>query len=165
MGKAQQLQEQDQCVQYFSRISVYSILAGSVCTVFSCNQTVVWYGCQCLGLLTCAQMLVHAIAHGGCTDTVRESAPEVDSRRKIPCHTGDRARDSIAPGFSLLPLSYPFPSGCIYHSLGGFCLPRICLLTCQESDPGLCCYVPCRMSVTSFELINAFCSFDFTETT
>ena len=28
------------------------------------------YGCQCLGFLTRAQMLMHAIAHGGCTDTV-----------------------------------------------------------------------------------------------
>ena len=30
-------------------------------------------------------MLMHAIAHGGCTDTVRQSALEVDSGRKIPC--------------------------------------------------------------------------------
>ena len=29
-------------------------------------------------------MLMHVIAHGGCTDTVRESALEVDSGRKIP---------------------------------------------------------------------------------
>ena len=48
-----------------------------------------WYGCQCLGFLTCTQMLMHAIAHGGCTDTVRASALEVDSGRKLPCHTGD----------------------------------------------------------------------------
>ena len=59
-----------QCVQYF-RV-----------------QTMVW--CRCLGLLTCAQMSMHAIAHGGCTDTVRESALEVDSgrereKKKIPC--------------------------------------------------------------------------------
>ena len=47
------------------------------------------YGCQCLGALTCAQMLMHAIAHGGCTDTARESALKVDSARKIPCRTED----------------------------------------------------------------------------
>ena len=47
------------------------------------------YGSQCWGFLTCAQMLMHAIAHGGCTDTVRESALKVDSGRKIPCRTGD----------------------------------------------------------------------------
>ena len=38
--------------------------------------------------LTCAPMLLLAIAHGGCTDTARESALQVDSGRKIPCRTG-----------------------------------------------------------------------------
>ena len=33
-----------------------------VCAVFSCVQTVV-YGCQCLGFVTCTQMLMHVIAH------------------------------------------------------------------------------------------------------
>ena len=43
------------------------------------------FGCQCLGvLLTCVQMLMHAIAHGGCTDSVSESALKVDSGRKTP---------------------------------------------------------------------------------
>ena len=58
-GKAQQPQEQRYpllwCVQYF-------------------HVSKQWYGCQCLGCLTCAHMLTHAAAHGGCTDTVRESA-------------------------------------------------------------------------------------------
>ena len=27
------------------------------------------YGCQCLGFLTCAQLLMYATAHEGCTDT------------------------------------------------------------------------------------------------
>ena len=35
-----------QCVQYF-------------------HVSKQWYGCQCLGFLTCAQMSMHAIAHGG----------------------------------------------------------------------------------------------------
>ena len=48
-----------------------------------------WYGSQCLEFLMCAQMLMHAIVHEGCTHTVRESALEVDPGRKIPCHTGD----------------------------------------------------------------------------
>ena len=30
---------------------------------------------------------MHAIAHEGCMDTLRESAPKVDSGRKIPCRT------------------------------------------------------------------------------
>ena len=48
-----------------------------------------WYGCQSLGFLTCAQMLLRAIAHGGCTDTVRESALGDNSGRKIPCRNAD----------------------------------------------------------------------------
>ena len=40
------------------------------------------YGCQCLRFLMCAQMLMHAIAHGGFTNTVRESALKADSGRK-----------------------------------------------------------------------------------
>ena len=44
-----------------------------------------WFSCQCLGfLLTCAQMLMHAIAHYGCTDSVSESALKVVSGRKTP---------------------------------------------------------------------------------
>ena len=43
----------------------------------------------CSGSLTCADMLLHAIAHGGCSDTVRQSALEADSGRKISCRTGD----------------------------------------------------------------------------
>ena len=34
-------------------------------------------------------MLMQAIVHGGCTDTVRESALEVDFAREIPCRIGD----------------------------------------------------------------------------
>ena len=69
MGKAQQPQVQR-----------YPFL--SVCVVFRVSRR--WYGCQCLGFLTCTQMLMQAIAHGGCTDTVRESALKVAPGRKIP---------------------------------------------------------------------------------
>ena len=55
----------------------------SVCVIFQ------WYGCQCLGFLTCAQMLIHATAYRGCTDILIESALEADSGRKIPCCTRD----------------------------------------------------------------------------
>ena len=47
------------------------------------------HGCQRLGFLTCAQMLMHVIAHGGCSDTERESALDVDSGRKMLCCAGD----------------------------------------------------------------------------
>ena len=71
-----------------------------------------WYGCQTLEFVSCAQMLLHAIAHGGCTDTVRESALEVDFGRKIPCSTGySNPRQYCVWLFSrtLYPLSYPWP--------------------------------------------------------
>ena len=48
------------------------------------------------GSLTRAQMLMHAIANGRCTDTVRESALKADSGRKIPCPTGERTYVSAA---------------------------------------------------------------------
>ena len=84
-----------QCVQYF-RVSKQ------------------WYGCQCLGCLTCTRILMHVIAHGGCTDTVRESALKVDSGIKIPCRTGDsksNPRQNCARLFSrtLYQLSYSRP--------------------------------------------------------
>ena len=70
-----------------------------------------WIGCQCLGFLMCIQTTIHAIAHGCCTDTVKESALEVYPGIKIRCRTGARTRVSISPGFSvgrkLYQLSYP----------------------------------------------------------
>ena len=71
-----------------------------------------WYGCQCLAFLTWAQLLMHVSARGGCTDTVRESAVNVDSGRKLPCHTGDSNSCQYCIWlFSqmLYPLSYPCP--------------------------------------------------------
>ena len=59
------------------------------------------YGCQCWGFLTCAQMLMHVITHGGCTETVRESALEAVSGRKIACRSGTRTCVSVACGFSI----------------------------------------------------------------
>ena len=59
-------------------------------------------------------MLMPAIAHGGCTDTVRESALKADSGIKIPCRTGDwnpNPRQNCARLFSrmLYQLSYSRP--------------------------------------------------------
>ena len=76
-------------------------------TVFSCVQR---YGCQCLGSLTCAQMLMHAIAHEGCADTVRESALKVDSGRKIPLPRLGIEPASAACRFHTLPTElHPSP--------------------------------------------------------
>ena len=75
-------QPQEQCYPFLS-----------VCSIFVCSNSVSgnWYDCQCLGFSMCAQMLMHAIAHGhgGCMDTIRESALEIDYWREIPCHTMD----------------------------------------------------------------------------
>ena len=57
-----------------------------------------WYGCQCLGFLTCAQMLMHAITHGGCaartpSDSLRKKhTPSIAFRHLPP----DSARFSYA---------------------------------------------------------------------
>ena len=71
-------------VRHSSRKSSATYSYSVVCAVFSLSKQ--WYGCQCLGSLTCAQILIDA---RDCTrrlyrtDTVKESAlPEADSRRK-----------------------------------------------------------------------------------
>ena len=49
---------------------------------------------------------MHAITHEGCTDTVRDSAPKVDSGRKIPCRTGESNLPQRRAGSTLYRLSY-----------------------------------------------------------
>ena len=74
-----------QCAQYFH----------------VCKQ---WHGCQCLGVLTCTHMLRHATAHGDCTDTVRESAPQAEmlTLGEISLAApGTRTCISTMPGFSV----------------------------------------------------------------
>ena len=53
------------------------------------------YGRQCLGLLTCAQMSMHAVAHGGSMDIVGESALGEKSLATLSTQT----QVSIASGF------------------------------------------------------------------
>ena len=65
--------------------------------VFSCLQTMVWLPVFRIFNTLSPQTLMQAIALGGCTDTVTESALEVDSGRKIPCCTGDsNPRQSVS---------------------------------------------------------------------
>ena len=55
-------------------------------------------------------MSMHSFVHVGCTHTVRESALEVDSGRKIPCRTWDsNPRQCFACLFgpTFYQLSYP----------------------------------------------------------
>ena len=58
------------------------------------------------GTLTCAQVLIHAIAHGGVWTHVRECALKVDSGRKIPCRTGKSNLRQRRDGPTLYQLSY-----------------------------------------------------------
>ena len=56
-------------------------------------------------------MLMHAIAHEGYTDTVRESALEADSGRKIPCRTVESNLPQWRAGLMLYQERYiPAPS-------------------------------------------------------
>ena len=59
------------------------------------------YGCQCLGYLTCAHILMHASAHEGSTDIERKSALKVDHgiKKKIKslAAAGNRTRLSGVP--------------------------------------------------------------------
>ena len=48
------------------------------------HQTLIWT----TGSLMCTQMCMYVTAHGGCTDTAKESALKDDSGRKISCRTG-----------------------------------------------------------------------------
>ena len=67
-----------------SRATQPTVHAGCI-SVSIIHRTLTWT----TGSLTCAQMLIHAIAHGDVRTHVRESALKVDSRRKIPCRTGE----------------------------------------------------------------------------
>ena len=66
------------------------------------HRTLTWT----TGSLTCAQMLMHAIAHGGVRTHVEESALKVDSGRKIPCRTGESNLRRRRAGPMLYQLSY-----------------------------------------------------------
>ena len=60
-----------------------------VCACIFVSVSRQWYmAASVLGFLTYAQMLMRAIAHEGCTDTVRGCALKVNSWRKVACCTG-----------------------------------------------------------------------------
>ena len=66
----------------YSRATQPTVHAGCF-SVSIIHRTLIWT----TGSLTCAQMLMHALAHGGVRTHVRESALKADSSRKIPCRT------------------------------------------------------------------------------
>ena len=57
------------------------------------------------GFLTCAQMLMHAVAHEGVRTHVRESALQEESGRKIPRRTGESNLPQRRDGPTLYQLS------------------------------------------------------------
>ena len=78
------------------------------------------YVCQCLASLSHAHMLMHVIAHEGCTDAVRESSLKVDSGRKIPAAPGNQTCISGMP----------------FRRCGSWAtsLPCLCVLFWQENQ-------------------------------
>ena len=68
-----------------------------------CAQTMIWLSLVGIfNVRTDGDASDCTIAHGGCTDTVRQSALKVDSGRKNPLpHRGTRTCFSIASGFSV----------------------------------------------------------------
>ena len=58
------------------------------------------YGCQCLGFLTCIQILMHAVAQAGSTDIIRECTQNWPGKKSLAV-PGTRTHVSIAPGFSV----------------------------------------------------------------
>ena len=66
------------------------------------HRTLTWT----TGSVTCAQMYMHAIAHGGVGTHVRESALKLDFGRKIPCRTGESNLRQQLAGPMLYQLSY-----------------------------------------------------------
>ena len=81
------------------------------------HQTLTWT----TGSLTCAQMLMHAIAHRGVRTHVRESALKADSGRKIPCRTGESNVPQRRAGLPLFQQSFiPTP---IYDATPYFLSP------------------------------------------
>ena len=64
------------------RHSSHKSITTSMCCIFMCQ----FYGSQCLGILTCIEVLMHV--HGGCTDTVRKSPLKVDWEKNCLPYTG-----------------------------------------------------------------------------
>ena len=93
-----------------------------------------WYGYQCLGYLTCARMLMPAIEHEGCTDTVKESALKFNSGRKFKSNSslGTRTGITIAPWLISESLYQLRPFACRCVRVHGTLLPEILLFSADS---------------------------------
>ena len=74
-------------------------IATSVCSILVCPHN--GMAASVWDLVTCAQMLMHEIAHGGDVPTPPESALELTLGEKSLAAPGTRTRVSIAAGFSV----------------------------------------------------------------
>ena len=80
--------------------SVCSIFLCPVCAVVSCVQTMV--PLPVFGIFNVHTDVGAATVHGGCTDTVRQSALKIDPGRKDPLpHKGLEPGSVLQPGFSI----------------------------------------------------------------
>ena len=89
-------------------------------------------------------MLMYAIAH--CTNTVRESAQEVDSGRKIPCRTGDLNPSQYCAWLfspTLYPLSSPGPWVTASGWLGVKSIQKQVTYSSSNYCSHCCCYWFC----------------------
>ena len=73
-------------MQYLGKATAAATAAlsipNSACGIFMCPNNGMTANVR--DLLTCTQMLMHAIAQGSCENTVRESALKFDSGGKTP---------------------------------------------------------------------------------
>ena len=86
-----------------------------------------WYDAHSLGFLTCAQMSMHGIVHGRCTDTVRESALKLALGEKSLIAPGIEPasvlrlafQSDVLPTELSRPLSLDYAWACVMpHSVG-----------------------------------------------
>ena len=90
--------------------------------------------CWCLGFLTCAHMLMHAIAHGGCTDTVRVCTESWLWEKNPLSHRGLEPESVLRLTFQshTLPTElFPARLGCVkstIHYAWLYCVKVCCVL-------------------------------------
>ena len=98
--------------------SPHSVFEGWPCwCMLYFQESKQWHGCQCLGFLTCTQMLMHVTTHGGYVNTVRESALKADWGRKNPCDIRELNLYQYCAmlfGLTLYQLSCPAPVHCYW---------------------------------------------------
>ena len=115
-----------------SRATHLRVHAGCFC-VSIIQRTLTWS----TGFLTCAQMLMHAVAHEGVRTHVRESALQEESGRKIPRRTGESNLPQRRDGPTLYQLSCN-PASRDDKSWQQVKYVKLYILTCWRQSPKSC---------------------------